>query len=191
MNSKSLDEKGPEDPETLGPGSLEDLGSSERLRIFTFTSNSHPRYDLGLNKGQFLGGLRFMLERYHEGSSAEEIMIALKNKHRDYPLAFVRKIVDGDVPTVAKGYLTPGDAKFIAMDLSGFALVLEYNRMGKSIPFIRERLEHHAQSFTEDFIQDLIRSEKQWELESLVDIHRQESMQSMLDYPLDLDRARI
>lgn len=184
MNPIRHDENGQKTPAKLGPGSLEDLGSPEWLRIFTFTSNSHPRYDLDSNKGQFLGGVRFMLERYHKGSSAEEIMIALKNKNRDYPLAFVRKIVDGDVPSVAKGYLTSGDAKFVTMDLSGFALILEYNRMGKSIPFIRERLESHAQVFSEDFIQELIRREKQWELESLVDIHRQESVQSMLDYPL-------
>lgn len=175
MNPTKNEENSQEDHESLGPGSLEDLGSSEWLQRFTATSKKHPRYDLGSNKGPFLAGLRFMLERFHEGSSAETITMTLKNKNRNFSLAFVRELID----------FIPGDVIEIDQHIGGFALVLEFNRMGKSIPFIQERLEHigrfgrFGRSFREAFLQELILNEKQWELETLVDIHRQESLQSV------------
>lgn len=171
--------------EELGPGSLEDLGSSEWLRIFTDPSKKPPRYYLCSNKGPFIAGLCFMLKRSRQGLNAQEIMMALKDKNRDYSLAFIEKIIGVNIQKTATGFLTPADVKVITGDIAAFALVLEFNRMGKSIAFIQERLNLHGRSFAHDFIQDLIRNEKQWELETLVDIHRQESVQSMsFDYPL-------
>lgn len=179
QNPRTIEEISREDGEELGPGSLENLGSSEWLRKFIDRLKKPPRYNLSSNKGSFLAGLWFMLKRFHEGFNAKEIMMALQDKHRDYSLTFVQKIVGGTTPPVVKAYLTPAEVELINERVATVALVLEFNRMGKTIAFIRERLQFHGQVFPDDFIQELIRNEKQWELETLVDIHRQECVQSM------------
>lgn len=183
MNQMTTEGNSRENPDALGPGSLEDLGASEWLRIFTSTIKQRPEYDLNSNKGPFLGGLRFMLERFHEDpddddkSTLEAIMTVLKDKNRNFSLNFIIDVIE--LPT--------GDQMEMDNRIAGFALVLEYNRMGKSIRFMKRVLEQHPGRFNGDdcffrtgFIQQLIHYEKQWELETLVDIHRQECVQSEL-----------
>lgn len=176
MSSTASEENSQEDDEALGPDSLEDLGVKKWLQRFAFISKKHLRYDLDSNKGSFLAGLRFIIEHLQKGSSVEAITTALKNKNRNFSPVFVRDILD----------FISGDLKEIDNYIAGFALVLEYKLRGKSILSIRERLEDievifgfFGSLFRETFIQQLILNEKQWELETLVDIHRQESLQSL------------
>lgn len=164
-----------EDPDALGPGSLEDLGLSEWLRWLTIISKQHPKYDLNSNKGLFLGGLRFTLKRFHEDSSEEAIMTALK-KHKPKLFAHLHR---GSGRTLPLETWWKSTIKF-----AGFALILESNHMDKGILFMKKKDSNVLAVgtiliafFRDDIIRKLICNEKQWELDTLGDIHCQESMQ--------------
>lgn len=121
---------------------------------------THKSYDLGPNKSTFLAGLSLMLELFNEGKSAEEIWILFNNINRPYSLSFIETVVNGDIPTPARDELSDAEQleaehqKHLAMTM--FAQILRLNYQGRSVQFIKDKLEHHQHYSTANFIRELI-----------------------------------
>lgn len=124
---------------------------------------THKSYDLGPNKGTFLAGLSLVLELFHEGKSAEEICILFNNINRPLSLSFIQTVVNGNIPP-SRDELSDAEQleaehqKHLAIAV--FAQILRLNYKGRSVQFIKDKLEHHQYYSTAKFIQELIFYEK-------------------------------
>ena len=118
--------------------------------------------------GTYLAGLRFMLQLFYEGASAEEIMdLLLDNHNRHFSLDFVNQVVGGDIPAVTRDQLDETQQleaeDRINSDIKAFEFILQLNREGQYISSIQKALEeHHGYYLDPGFIWEITCNESNW-----------------------------
>lgn len=165
----------PIDTETL---SLEDLKASD-LGKWPEAPSLESKYEIdGFDPitRPFLAGLHFMLQLFYEGRDAKEIMVLFNNKKAPFSLSFIRQVVGGDIPTVVRDY-SNGEEQLkaqdrIKRDIKLFALMLQLDRIGRSIPKIQKLLEDHGYCLRQNFIWEMIYNKQQWDSRMLLDGHK-------------------
>lgn len=120
-----------------------------------------------------LAGLHFMLQLFYEGRDTEEIMVLFNNKKVLFSLSFVRQVVGGEISTVVRDYSNDEEQlkaqDRIKLDIKLFALMLQLNRIGRSIPKIQKLLEDHGYCLRQNFIREMIHNKQRWDSKMLLD----------------------
>lgn len=132
-------------------------------------------YDLWENSGEFFGALKYMVKAFYFGQSTEETRLLFQLNKREFSYSFIEQVVGGDHTEVKSFDLLPEEqieaTYHMERDIAVFDLLLQLHGIGKNAAFIHQKLRTLGYRFSEDFIQDMIDYEEQWDQNDPLRLH--------------------